>query len=600
MAPLLVALLTATAFSPALHNGWVSWDDEQNFLSNPHYRGLGPSHLSWMWTTFHMGHYVPLSWMTLGLDYELWGMQPMGYHLTSLLLHSVNGVLVYLLARRLLLLASPVLAHDARVLLTSSAFAALFYSVHPLRVESVAWVTERRDVLSMLFSLSCILAYLQSTTAVAAAARRTWYWIAIALFLAALLSKATPMTLPAVLLILEVYPLRQPGTSHGWWSAAARRAYARVIPFGFLSLGSMALSIVALRPAEQLDISAKIAVSAHGLAFYLWKTIVPLRLSPLYEMPQHVDALSPAFIGSCVVVLGVSGLAWACRNRCPAVTAGWLVFLAISLPMLGLVQNGPQIAADRYTYHAAPALAILLGAGLCTLRETRWRHASWWAGAAVVVTLAALTQRQTRVWESSETLWRRVLSVDSGSSYAHSAYASLLYHQDRVDEAIAESRAAIRIAPGLAEAHNNLGIGLAQQGKLAAATAEYRRAIVLKPGYDEAQGNLGSVLAREGRADLAIEQYALALQSNPQNADVHVNWGNLLVRAGQTNEAIRHYRAAVEIRPDHADAEFNWGVALARQRQFEEAIEHFRRALAINPNHAAANAYLAQARRMSS
>ncbi len=596
-APLVVALVTAAAFGPALHNGWVSWDDEQNFLTNPHYRGLGLSQLSWMWTTFHMGHYVPLSWMTLGLDYELWGMQPMGYHLTSLLLHTVNAVLVYHLARGLLKLAAAGRPLDSRLLVSSSAFAALFFSVHPLRVESVVWVTERRDVLSMLFSLACILAYLRSASAVAT--RRVWYGVAVALFLCALLSKATPMTLPAVLLILEVYPLRRLGAGR-WWSAAARRIYARAIPFGILSVGSMALSIVALRPAEQLGITAKVAVSAYGLSFYLWKTIVPLRLSPLYEMPQHVNALSPIFIVSYVTVLVACWCAWWCRHRWPAVTAGWLAFVAITLPMLGLVQNGPQIAADRYTYHAAPALAILLGVGIYALQESRWRHGSRWAGAAVVVALGAMTQRQTGVWESSGSLWMRVLSVDPGSAYAHSARASLLYQQDRVDDAMTESRVAISLAPGFAEAHNNLGVGLARQGKLADARMEYQRAIALKAGYDEAQGNLGAVLAREGNADAAITQYAEALRSNPQNADAHVNWGNLLVRADRLDEAISHYRTALDIRPDHADAQFNWGVALARGGRFVDAIEHFRRALVINPNHAEARAYLAQARRLSS
>src|SRR4051812_27398787 len=213
----MVGLSTFAAFLPALQSDFVTWDDDRNFTSNFHYRGLGLQQLHWMWTTFHMGHYVPLSWMTLGLDYSLWGMNARGYHLTNLLVHAANAVLVYFLARRLLARSMKL---EEPPLEISAAFGALLFSVHPLRVESVAWVTERRDVLSMFFCLSSVLWYLRH---VDFERDRRWYCLSLVAFVCAILSKATSMTLPAVLLLVDIYPLRRVGGERGLWSESARR-----------------------------------------------------------------------------------------------------------------------------------------------------------------------------------------------------------------------------------------------------------------------------------------------------------------------------------------------------------------------------------------
>ena len=593
IAPACVALVSLIPFLPALQNGFVSWDDEKNFLANPNYRGLGLEQLSWMWTTFHMGHYVPLSWMTLGLDYLLWGMRPGGYHLTSLLLHAANAVLVYFLAQRVLAHGGVCASTDDASL--PAAFAAVLFAVHPLRVESVVWATERRDVLSLLFFLASVLAYLRAADVGGA---RKWYWLSVAAFPCALLSKATAMTLPAALLILELYPLKRLPAEEGWWSVAARRVYRGLVPFILLSAASVILSLVALHPPAQLRMDQKLAVSAYSLSFYHWKSLVPLRLSPLYEMPQQVRPLDLVFVGSYLLVLGITALAWRNRHRWPGINAAWLAFVAISLPMLGVVQNGPQIAADRYTYHAGAVLAILAGGGMCVMRSRTRASATRAAAVVLLAALAALTWRQTMVWRSSETLWARVLALDPGSSYARSALATLLYKQDRVGEAIEQSRQAIALAPGLAEAHNNLGVGLARQGDLAGAVEQYRLAIAINPSYDEAQGNWGVVLARQGDMGAAIDHYRQALSTNPLNADAHVNWGNALVRLGSPDEAITQYQSALTIRPDHADAQLNWGVALARLGRMQEALRHFELALAIDPDLAEASAYRERARQM--
>src|SRR5207249_3436672 len=272
--PLVIAFSTFAAFLPTLQNQFVTWDDEKNFLENPHYRGLGWTELCWMWTT-HLGHYIPLTWMTLGLDYVLWGMNPLGYHLTSLLLHAANAVLFFFLVRRLLTWALPSPSERSHALAVSAAFAALVFAIHPLRVESVAWATERRDVLSGLFYLLTILMYLRACEREERG--RGWYWLSVAVFVCALLSKSMVVNLPVVLLILDVYPLRRLGGASGWWSGPARRVYVEKIPFVLLAAAASAIALMAQSsvraavPLAQLSAPGRLAVSAYGLSFYLWK-----------------------------------------------------------------------------------------------------------------------------------------------------------------------------------------------------------------------------------------------------------------------------------------------------------------------------------------
>src|SRR5207244_2221065 len=373
LAPLLVALFTLAAFLAALHTQFVNWDDKDNFLDNPHYRGLGWTHLRWMWTT-HLGHYIPLTWMTLGLDYLLWGMNPVGYHLTSLLLHAANAVVFFFVVRRILTRALPSLSEHGYALAVSSGLAALVFAIHPLRVESVAWVTERRDVLSGLFYLVTILVYLRACEGEERG--RRWYWLAVATFVLALLSKSMVVNLPVVLLILDVYPLRRLGGSIGWWSAPARRVYVEKIPFVLLAAAASAIAVMAQSSVHaavslaQLSALDRLAVAAYGLSFYLWKTIVPLNLSPLYELRPPVNPGATPFILSYGVILAITAIILALRRRVPGLPAAWLVYVVVLLPVLGIVQSGPQIAADRYTYLAGLGWAILAGAGLLSCRRT--------------------------------------------------------------------------------------------------------------------------------------------------------------------------------------------------------------------------------------
>jgi Tfp pilus assembly protein PilF len=539
-----------------------------------------------------MGHYIPLTWMSLGLDYVLWGMSPAGYHAVNVLLHGVNAVLVYVLARRVLSLAGVVSPDDPRGTIIPSVLAALVFAVHPLRVESVAWITERRDMLSLLWYLGSVLCYLRYATDEHKPAR--WYVAALGLFVAAVLSKAASVTLPAALLVLNIYPLRRIGGAARYSSPSARRVILELVPFGGLSLAAGVVSVVALHPPAQLNASQKLAVSAYSLAFYLWKTIVPTGLAPLYEMPQRVDVWASRYVLSAALVVAITVAAWMVRRRLPGVTASWFAFLLVMLPMLGIVQNGPQIVADRYTYHAAPILGLLVGAAWARWHDTRaWLRLG--VPACVLIPLGAATWHQTEYWRDSERLWSRVLAVDSASSIAQIAMGDLLIAQGRAAEAADHYGRGVELDPDYAEGHNNLGVALARDGRFADAIVHYKAAIALDSTYADAYNNWGIALSREGDQAGAMERYARAIALDPRDADALVNYGNALLRTGRVVDAIERYRAAAGVRPRHADTHLNWGVALAQLGRMSEAAEQFRTALELDPENADARTYLARA-----
>jgi tetratricopeptide (TPR) repeat protein len=577
--PLFVGLATFVAFLPALRNGFVAWDDQANFLENAHYRGLRLENLRWMWTTFLLGHYVPLSWMTLGLDYVIWGMNPMGYHLTSMVIHSANAVLMYFLARRVLLLGDSRSA-DGTALGITAGFAALVFSIHPLRVESVAWATERRDVLSAFFYLSSLLCYLRFAVG---ENHRRWYGWAIASFVCALLSKGTSVTLPVVLLVLNVYPLRR--LELDLKSPSVRRVGAELLPFIALSGAFVVMTFVALQKMPQLAIPQKVAVSAYSLMFYLWKSVAPAGLAPLYDLPEEIRATQGLYLACYAMVIALTIGAWAARKKHPGLTTAWALFVLILFPLLGVHQNGPQVAADRYTYNAAPVLAIFLAGTWLSLRRPM-SPALITLAASCVAILGVLTWRQSQIWRDSVTMWSSVLRINERSSVTLTALGNLEAEGGKPDSAAHYYLRSLAIDPYSAEAENNLGIALSHLGQRREAIPHFERAFQIKPDDYEAHNNMGLAIADlGGDPEVAIAHYRKALEINPKYADAHVNWGNALVVQGKIGEAIPHYERAAALDPLSADAERNWGVALARQEKFGEAILHFQRALDLKPGY---------------
>lgn len=587
--PFVVAALTMVAFAPALHAGFLTWDDDINFVNNPAYRGLGSTQLHWMWTTFLMGHYTPLTWMTLGLDYSLWGTDARGYHATNVLLHAANAVLVYAIARRVLSRAQPDRSSgDRRAVVAASAFAALLFAVHPLRVESVAWITERRDVLSCFFYLLTVALYLRSVDH----DRRnpSWYSASVLTCACALLSKATAVSLPIALLLLNVYPLRRvERTAH-----SVARIARELAPFLVLALAAAVVSVVALHAHWQLSLGEKLVVSAYGFAFYLGKTLAPVGLSPLYPMPQHIDPMAPRFLVAYVVTIAYLVGAWLARRRWPGVAIGMAVVFVIMLPMLGAVQNGNVIAADRYTYHAAPALAILVG-GMLLAWDRVSRSLESLVAIAIVAALGALTWRQTLVWQSSRQFWTYTVAMTDSSSTANAALGRALYADGELAASVPHFELASRIDTLYPDGYNNAGIALARLGRWPEAIKDYERALAIRPHFSAAESNLGVALAAEGQIDSAVEHYANAVAADSTNVDAETNWGNALVRLNRLDDAVSHYEAALRIQPRNAGAHLNLGVALAKRGRMRDAIGEFRRALEIDPSLVEAKEFLDRA-----
>src|SRR5262245_59489873 len=349
----LIVAVTFVTFLPTLGNDFVTWDDDDNLTENPLYRGLGLSELQWMWTTILMGHYIPLTWMTFGLDYLVWGMNPAGYHLTNVVLHIANAVLFYVLVQRLLTIALRATVADAFTVRLASAFAALLFAVHPLRVESVAWATERRDVLCGFFVLASLLTYLRHAAPEDAEPPRRWYWISLGLFVAAVLSKEMAVALPAVLVVLDWYPLGRLGARAG--ASRASRVLAEKVPFVLVAAVAGAVAVLVnvrgnLSAFGELGVLERAAVSVQGLGFYLWKTVAPVHLAALYELRTPVEVASLPVVLSAVVVAAITALAVLGRARWPGLGAAWLASVILFAPVIGIVHNGPQLAADRYTY----------------------------------------------------------------------------------------------------------------------------------------------------------------------------------------------------------------------------------------------------------
>jgi len=607
-----IFLLTSVAFLPALKNGFVNWDDYKNVVDNLHYRGFGWANLRWMFTTFHMGHYQPLSWVSLGLDYKVWGMAPFGYHLTNLLLHAANGAVFYFVCLRLLWLMDPSPSpHKTHALPIAAALSALFFAIHPLRVESVAWVTERRDVLSGLFLLVTVFYYLKAVPAgTTNSDRRRWMALALISYVLSLLSKASGITLPLVLVVLDVYPLRRLDFNpRQWLRPESRQVWLEKIPFLAFAVAAGIVALMAqhqakaIRPLEQYDIPSRIMQLFYAAAFYLWKTVLPLGLSPLYELPLTPDPWRWSFLISGIVVLGVTVFLFIQRRRWPAVFASWLVYLILLMPTSGLAQSGAQLVADRYSYLSCMAWALVAGGGFLRLWQLSWdRQVSRKLFDAVVILctlalvgLGSLTWKQAEVWHDSEKLWRHALSIDPRSYFAHNNLGNALATQGRLDEAMDEFQQALRIHPDDADAAYNLGNALAQKGNFEEADIQLKQALRLNPDNAMAAYDLGNVRVRQQRFDEAIEQFNMALRSDPGLARANYNLAQLFFQQGKVDDAIRNYRLALHNDPTHVKARYYLAVALAQQGDLEGAKKEFQESLRLEPNLAEAHAGLARA-----
>ncbi len=590
---LLLVLATIVIYWRVGDFPFVGYDDDLYITENPQVRqGLSWANVRWAFATSHAANWHPLTWLSHMADVEAFGSATAGgHHIVNLLLHLANSLLLFLTLRRM------------TGAVGRSGFAAMLFAVHPLHVESVAWVAERKDVLSTLFMMLALWTYVRYVER--PGIRR--YLVVILSFALGLLSKPMLVTLPFALLLVDFWPLKRFGTSFPPRAPSARESSAgrilvEKIPLLALSLASSAITYAVQSGTVRsirVPVWDRVANASVSYMAYLWKTICPVSLSVFYPHPASVGAAIPIWqVAASIAALAiVSALAVWRRRNVPWLATGWFWYLGTLVPVLGLVQVGGQAMADRYTYVPLIGVFIVAAWGIPELgaRLGLRKEILWAAGAAAAAALAATSWLQVSHWRSSTALFEHAIASSPNNWLAHNNLAFELVAQGDNDGAIRHYEEAIRIRPGYAQAHENLGILLMKTGRTEQALAHLREMRRLIPQDPSGMMALGNALFAVGKTDEAVAQYRDALAVRPDGIEVRYNLAEALARAGRYSEAIAELRDVVRLQPLFAEAHNNLGYYLLRTGKTDEAIEQFREALRLNPGDALAKGNLQRA-----
>jgi Flp pilus assembly protein TadD len=575
----LLVTLVFIVFGQTVRHGFVDLDDNYYVYENPIVsRGLSLDGLRWALTFGGIGHWHPLTWVTHMLDCQFYGLWAGGHHLTNVLLHAAAVVLLFLVLLQM------------TGALWRCAFVAAVWAVHPLRVESVAWIAERKDVLSAVFFMLTLGAYIRYVRKPSASR----YILVMISFALGLMSKNMLITLPFLLLLLDYWPLRRLDQPSRFY-----RRLKEKIPLIALSAISCAITFLVpekLVPIDHLPLWLRMENTLVSYGIYLWQTIWPAGLAPFYPNPTHAFPIWEV-AGSLALLCLISAAAIGVRKRHPWLLIGWLWFVGMLVPVIGLVQISTYSHADRYTY--LPQIGLCLAG---TWMAADWagerRERRFTLGSVALVILCALLiagWHQTAYWRDNETLWTHTLECTRDNWTAHTDLGMAFYQQGRTDDALAQFREAVRINPADEEAQNDLGLALSRQGRIDEGIAQYREALRINPAYPEAHNNLGNALFQQGRIDEAIAEFREACQLKPSYGEAHSNLGVALCHQGRIDEGIAQYLEALRINPNVAEAHANLGVALLQQGRSGEAIAEFREALRLNSADAKTHYNLAKA-----
>lgn len=591
---LALGLITLALYLPSLRHEFLGYDDQQYVTENSHVRaGLTGTGLLWAFG-YRAGNWHPLTWLSHMLDCQLYNVQPAGHHLTNVLLHVASTLLLFLLLHRM-----------TGAVWRSAAVAALF-AWHPLHVESVAWVAERKDVLSAFFFMLTLWAYVRYVEQSKALSPKSnvWYGLTLVCFALGLMSKPMLVTLPFVLLLLDYWPLRR-------WPGTATEGRPRLsllwekVPFLALSAIGCVLTLVAQQPAmvstRGLPVLQRVEHALAAYVHYLGALLVPRRMA-IYYPYQKVVPFAEIALASAVLVLITALVLWLASRR-PYLAGGWFWFLGMLVPVIGLVQVGDQAWADRYTYLPSIGLFLALvwaagdwgAAGQRAGRGGARRIVLCGLAAAVGAGLLAGTSLQLRHWRNTRTLFAHAARVTRDNPLAATVLGSLLAKEGKYDEAMQYYQAALRYTPGFPEAHFFLGHALDQQGKLDEAIVEYRKALWFKPMEEQAHIFLGAALVKQKRYDEAAAHYRAALKLNPDSPVAHNNLARQLHTQGRLDEAIAHYSAALKADPALAQAHNNLGILLLQKGRVAEGVAQLREAVRLQPGDSESQLNLAQA-----
>ena len=566
-----LAAMTLVVFSPTLDAGFLKWDDQLYVTANTHVlAGLTWQGLWWALTTAHSPYWHPLTWLSHMADVQLFGLDAGSHHLVSVVIHVVNAVLLFDLLR------SATRAH------WPSAFVAAMFAVHPLHVESVAWIAERKDVLSVFFSLLALRFYIVYVSG----GLRRHFWAAVALFICAVMCKPMAITLPLVLLLLDFWPLQR------------RASWGEKTPFLVVAAVASAATVAvqwnvgAVAGLDLFSWSRRFANAVMSYGLYLRDALWPSRLAAFYPWTAQIIWWQLLIAVTALVAITVAAFTW--RRRYPFVLAGWLWYLITLLPVIGLVQVGEQSRADRFMYFPLVGLSIIVAWGMATLAS---RTRGWTgrliplAATAAIVGCSIAARSQVRYWHDDVTLWRHATEVTDRNYLAYDLLGLAQKERHEWDAALASYSEALSFSPPrqpefAALVHNNIAYVLVQQGKLPDAIAHYRRAIAIRPELPESHLDLGATLVMAGKAADAVPHYQEAIRLKPGMAPAYNGLGAALALQGQRREAIPQYREALQLDPTLALAWANLGAALAEERQWPEAANSFVRALKMQPDNA--------------
>jgi Tfp pilus assembly protein PilF len=571
--PLALVLLTLVIYAPVRNYDFISFEDSLYVTENELVAGgLTRESVRWALTTERAGYLVPLTWLSHIIDAEIFGYRSAGpQHVTNVVLHIVSTLLLFGVLRRI------------TGGFYESALVAGLFAVHPLHVESVAWIAQRKDVLSGLLWMLTLWAY-------AAYVRQPGvvrYILVIVTFALGLAAKPILVTLPFVLLLLDVWPLRRARIETGQGGVWLRLALEK-LPLFVLAIASSVLTILfssqkgSVGSLESFPVTVRITNAVVSYATYIADMVWPMSLAAFYPY-ESFSAWRVA--GSAVVLIAVSILVIRNARTHTYLLIGWLWYLGTLLPVVGLVQSGTQARADRFTYIPLIGLFIMMAWGIPHLvAHRRFRAIGLPIIAGMLICGSAIAAWiQVQYWENRFTLWERALEVTKGNYVAHNVLGMALADDGRFDEAIGHYRQALSMRSDYAEAYNNLGIALARQGRIDEATSQFRKAVEIPNPPAEMRYNLGFALADQGKTAEAISQYLEALRIDPAYVPAHTKLADALLTQGKMDEAIARYREALRIQPGFALAHNNLGVALASQQKYDEAIVHYTAALRLQP-----------------